>query len=246
MANPYGWKITGTYPGHLSPYSRVLAGWLNYIEIVVDGVYAIQPSETSSQVYIIRQGFPDGEYLLIENRQPVKWDGDWPGNGVIIWHVDELAPGMTKRSWPGKAGWPADHYRVAVLQADGNYNLEKGENNGDKNDFWVQGMTLGPSSAKWPNTMAYQGGVLRETGISITILSKPGFIMNFLVEGLSGSLAPQPPSVPTDDDQVPVPEAPGLEVFEGENEPGTGSTVAWVLSMLGGLTVVLGLMAVLL
>jgi immune inhibitor A len=246
MANPYGWKINPAIPGHMGPYSREVCGWLTYIEITQDGVYAIQPSEMSSQIYVIRQGFPDGEYLVIENRQQVKWDMDWPGNGVIIWHMDELAPLQTKRSWPGKAGWPADHFRVAVLSPDGNYDLEKGNNLGDKTDFWIQGMTLGPSSSEWPNTMAYQGGNLLETGISITILSRPGFIMNFQVSGLSGSLTPGPP----DDPDAPVSSNESDGVLKGldgaQHGPSTGSTIAWVLSMMGGLTVVLGLMAVLL
>jgi immune inhibitor A len=247
MANPYGWKINPAIPGHMGPYSREVCGWLTYIEITQDGVYAIQPSEMSSQIYVIRQGFPDGEYLVIENRQQVKWDMDWPGNGVIIWHMDELAPLQTKRSWPGKAGWPADHFRVAVLSPDGNYDLEKGNNLGDKTDFWVQGMTLGPSSSEWPNTMAYQGGNLLETGISITILSQPGFIMNFQVSGLSGSLSPGPP----DDPDAPVSSNASDEVLQGLDgaqygpNTNTGSTIAWILSMLGGLTVVAFLMVVL-
>jgi hypothetical protein len=248
MANPYGWKVNPGIPGSMGPFSRVAAGWLNYIEIVEDGVYAIQPSAVSSQLYVIKEGFSaDGsEYLVIENRQQVKWDADWPANGLVIWHIDEKAPGQTKRSWPGKAGWPADHFRVAVLSPDGNYDLEKGNNLGDKTDFWVQGMTLGPSSNEWPNTMAYQGGNLRETGISITVLSQPGFIMNFKVSGLSGSLSPGPPEAapesPNETDGV-----PGLESADrNQKGTGTGSTIAWVLSMMGGLTVVLGLMAVLL
>jgi hypothetical protein len=241
MANPYGWRINPAIPGHLGPFSRVIAGWLTYIEIVEDGVYAIQPSQMSSQIYVIRQGFPSGEYLVIENRQQVKWDADWPSNGVIIWHMDELAPLQSARSWPGKAGWPAEHFRVAVLAPDGNYDLEKGNNLGDSGDFWTQGDTLGSNPNVWPNTASYQGGNLQETGISITILSKPGFIMNFQVSGLSGSLTPAPPEGASDEtDEV-------LDVSVGAPDgPGTGRTIAWVLSMLAGLTTVVGLMAVLL
>jgi immune inhibitor A len=246
MSNPYGWRVNPGIPGSMGPYSRVLAGWLNYIEITVNGVYAIQPSEMSSQLYVIREGFPEGEYLVIENRQQVKWDSDWPANGLVIWHIDEAAPLQTRRGWPTKAGWPADHFRVAVLSPDGNYDLEKGNNLGDVTDFWVQGMTLGPSSNEWPNTMAYQGGNLRETGISITILSQPGFIMNFKVSGLSGSLSPGPPeSAPGAPNEADG--APALESADrAKDGPSTGSTIAWVLSMMGGLTVVLGLVSLVL
>jgi hypothetical protein len=240
MANPYGWRVNPAIPGHLSPFSRVIAGWLTYIEIVEDGVYAIQPSEMSSQIYVIRQGYPEGEYLVIENRQQVKWDADWTSNGAVIWHVDEQAPLQSTRSWPGRAGWPADHFRVAVLAPDGNYDLERGNNLGDSGDFWTQGMTLGLDPNVWPNTAVYQGGNLQETGISITILSKPGFIMNFKVSGLSGSLTPAlPPGAPEGAPNVPD---EVLEVSEGAPDgTGTGRTIAWVLSLLAGLSTVAGI-----
>lgn len=237
MASPYGWTVNPNFPGHMGPSSRSAAGWLNYIEIVQNGVYAIQPSEMSSQVYMISEGFPDGEYLLIELRQKIKWDADFGGNGILIWHVDELAPKMTLRGWPGKQGWPRDHYRIAVLQADGNYDLEKGNNLGDAGDFWTTGQVLGPGPNEWPNTMSYQNGNQRSTGISIEILSKVGLIMNFRVSGLTSSLAPGPP------DGEAGGGAPVLQGFEGSPDgPETGHVVAWVLAMLGSLVTVVGLM----
>jgi hypothetical protein len=214
-----------------------MSGWLDYIELVENGVYAIQPSEMSSQVYVIREGFPEGESLVIELRQQIKWDADFGGSGILIWHIDELAPKQTLRGWPGKPGWPRDHYRVALLQADGLYSLEKGENLGDPGDFWTKGMVLGPSADKWPNTMSYQGGTLRSTGITIEILSKSGFIMNFKVTGITNSFAPAPP----EDEMGGL--APSLRGFEGEE---TGSAIAWLLAMMGSLVTVVGLMVFLL
>jgi hypothetical protein len=75
------WRVLVTYnrkhnekiPGHLDPFSRVAATWLDPIEIKEDGYYPIQPSEISSQVYMIKKNFPEGEYLYIENRQPMLW-----------------------------------------------------------------------------------------------------------------------------------------------------------------------------
>ena len=73
MSSSFGWKRHLARPGHLSPHSRVVAEWLEPIEITVDGAYPIQASEFSSQIYVIKQNFPDNEHLYIENRQPVKW-----------------------------------------------------------------------------------------------------------------------------------------------------------------------------
>lgn len=137
--------------------------------------------------YKLSANFPANEYLLIENRQPVKWDGTWQSGGIVIYHVDEMAPLQLNRGYPGSPGWPQYHYRVAILQADGRYDIEKGVNLGDVDDLYTKGMSLGSNTTTWPNTASYQGD-LTETGITITVLSDPGFIMLFRVDGLGTSL----------------------------------------------------------
>ena len=72
MSAPFGWWRDLTIPGHAGVYSKWLAGWLNPIEIYGDGFFPIQAGEYSIQAYIIKKNFPQGEYLLIENRQPIK------------------------------------------------------------------------------------------------------------------------------------------------------------------------------
>lgn len=57
----------------MNAFSRIFIGWLEPIELTKDGFYAIQPAELTSQVYVIRKGFRQGEYLLLENRQPYQW-----------------------------------------------------------------------------------------------------------------------------------------------------------------------------
>jgi M6 family metalloprotease-like protein len=73
MSNLHGWRQNGYIPGHMNAFSRALIGWLEPVPITQDGFYAIQPCELSSQIYVINKGFPAGEYLYIENRQPYKW-----------------------------------------------------------------------------------------------------------------------------------------------------------------------------
>ena len=187
MANSYGWTQNPAFPGILSTYSRHLVGWVNPIPITTDGVYPIQSAEVSSMAYKLSANFPANEYLLIENRQPVKWDGTWQSGGIVIYHVDEMAPLQLNRGYPGSPGWPQYHYRVAILQADGRYDIEKGVNLGDVDDLYTKGMSLGSNTTTWPNTASYQGD-LTETGITITVLSDPGFIMLFRVDGLGTSL----------------------------------------------------------
>lgn len=81
MASSQGWDFSPKTPGHMDGWSRERIGWLEYIDIEYDGYYAIQPLEVSGQVYRIKKGFPDGEYLIIENKQPIKFDSDVPNGG---------------------------------------------------------------------------------------------------------------------------------------------------------------------
>lgn len=233
MSSLFGWNRDLAHPGSLSAYSRMLAEWLEPVELVQDGTYAVQAAEISSQIYKISKNFPDGEYLLIENRQPVKWDGDWPTGGIVIYHVDEKANKQRNRGYPGHRDWPAHHYRVAVVQADGMHGIELGISPGDSGDFFREGMTIGPNrdGQTFPNTDAYQGGDVKQTGIEITVTSKSQFIMQIEVSGLSGSNA-----LPFD-----FPGDPSAVDTSIRADPiTTGGVLGWILAVLDGLSHMLG------
>ena len=112
------------------------------------------------------------------------------------------------------------HYQVAVLGADGRYNLERGDNVGDVGDFWLEGMSLGPGNGRvFPNTDAYQFGSIRSTGITIHDIRKDDTIMTFRVSGLTETAAPtylNPPTAaptmaPLPNDETVSPAAPDME-----------------------------------
>jgi hypothetical protein len=169
----------------MGPFSKIQAGWVTPIDVLADGIFAVQPAEISHQIYKISAGFPEGEYLLIENRYKMKWESDWPAQGIVIWHVDEMMPLQQFLNYPGSTGdftWPAFHYRVSVLQADGNYDIEKGVNLGDEGDFWAKDQVLGPGPDTWPNTDSIQGAHY-QTGVSIAIQSDPSFIIQIQITG---------------------------------------------------------------
>jgi immune inhibitor A len=166
----------------MSPFTRAIAEWIVPIEITQNGYYPLQASEASSQVYKISQNFPDGEYLLIENRQPILWDADWDGGGVVIYHVDENKADQSTRGYPDHDNWPADHYMISVVQQDGNYGIETGESPGDASDFWTIDMVLSPGGDI--STDAISSGTQVQTGITIRVRTVSQFIMSFQVEGL--------------------------------------------------------------
>ena len=62
-----------------------------------------------------------------------------------------------------------------MLQADGNYDLEKNVNIGDAGDIWLPGMKLAPGDGKtFPNSDSYQGGNIQKTGVTIEVLELRG------------------------------------------------------------------------
>lgn len=180
MANSWGFDGSQLYPPHFSPWSKEFLGWVTPTVIDTAGSYSLEQAEFSPSVFRIDEGFPANEYLLIENRQPVGFDGSMPQGGLVVWHIDDSA-GYHTQGYPGQAGWPGNgnHYRVAVLQADGDYDMEKNLNRGDAGDVYRAGgvSTLGPNTT--PNTDAYQNGNIIETGITLSSISAAGANMNF-------------------------------------------------------------------
>lgn len=135
-----GFSGEGHAPSHFSPWAKVQLGWLKTKELTNSGTYTIKQVEHYSDVYKIQQGFPKGEYLLIENRQPVGFDRDLPGGkgGLAIWHIDDNKKHNRQPGHPDLPGWPENgaHYRVALLQADGRFDLERGKGFGDEHDLF--------------------------------------------------------------------------------------------------------------
>jgi M6 family metalloprotease-like protein len=188
MANSWGFDGRQQCPPQLSPWSKKQLGWIDPVDISQTGQYQIGQSATNNDYYVISEGFPTDEYLLIENRQNAVIDCALPQGGLAIWHIDERAD-FNEEGYPGKR-WPKDgkHYRVALAQADGNFDLERGANRGDAGDVHhgggVDAMAPGPDGH--PNTDAYQRGRIVVTGHTISNISAAGPVMTFCLNGCGG------------------------------------------------------------
>jgi M6 family metalloprotease-like protein len=228
MGNAWGFDGSQKYPPHLSAWSKIQLGWLEAAE-PTQGQNLIEATEiqnpTLPQVYKITKNFPDGEYILIENRQRIGFDSAMPQGGLVIWHIDEKA-GLNQEGHPFQPSWPqnGNHYRVAVLPADGQYQLERMRNRGDGQDvFHAQGVNQLTScrthpSCQYPNTNSYQYGNIIATDISISKISNSGTIMSFHHSSPIKTDAPttKPSSAPTDSPTFP-PLFVEIDVSKSEN-----------------------------
>ena len=194
MSDSWGFDGSQYFPPMLSAWSKLELGWVTPATLNFSGDFTLRQSWQYADVYKIELGSPS-EYLLIENRQPGSYDKLLPLGGLAIWHVDDYMYlyGNSREGYPGQAGnWPANglHYHVALLQADGKYDLEKGKNRGDYLDLFrydyyfgvdylYPSETSNPMIGPFPNTDSYRVGVVQRTGHFISGISATSSEMTF-------------------------------------------------------------------
>ena len=181
-------------PPHFSAWCRVFLGWAAPTVLNAPGTYTAYQAESNfPSVFKITQGYPAGEYLLIENRQKTAYDVNIPQGGLAIWHIDEnITTNNDVEGNPSQLGWPdnGQHFKVALLQADGLYNLERlgvdvplvpiyNGNKGDAGDLYRGGSVDEINMHTVPSTDAYKGGLVHPTTNRISQISASSITMTF-------------------------------------------------------------------
>jgi immune inhibitor A len=123
---PWGGK--GNRPSRMSCWCLSKLGWIK--PKVITAKRSIQLNtleEKNTECYRLwRKGATGREYFLLENRQAKGLDAALPGSGLAVWHIDER---QSNNNNPLA-------YLVALLQADGNQDLELLKNSGDGGDLF--------------------------------------------------------------------------------------------------------------
>jgi hypothetical protein len=164
----------GDCPVHPDAWSKIQQGWVT--PTLVAGTRAgevMAPVARAAAIYQLLPGtVTSGEYFLVENRQKVGFDRGLPAEGLIIWHVDASQAENTDECYPGGPPCSAYHYKIAVVQADGEYYLERGINRGDTGDPWPGSTSkfLFDASST-PNSNRYDGSA---SGVSIAGIGVSG------------------------------------------------------------------------
>lgn len=157
------WNGGGDIPAHPSAWCKANQGWVTVNTVTTSGTLTIQDVKMSHSVNRLwKSGGGGNEYFLLENRQRTGFDAALPGEGLLIWHIDEGQPGNTDEN----------HYKVALEQADNLRDLEMDRNRGDAGDPYPG--TTGNTSFTGSSSPSSNSYANQPTCVSVTQISVPG------------------------------------------------------------------------
>jgi immune inhibitor A len=161
------WNSNGDVPAHPSAWCKVNQGWASVQTHTANGVVSIADVKTSHTVHRLwKDGAPGNEYFLLENRQRTGFDTHLPGDGLLVYHVDEAIATNANENHP----------KVKLMEADGQRHLHNGANRGDAGDSYPgsSGNTAFNGTSN-PNSKSY-GNV--DTCVAITNIGPSGPTMS--------------------------------------------------------------------
>jgi immune inhibitor A len=170
------WGNGGDTPVHPSAWCKVNQGWVSVVTPTTNGTVTFADVKASHAVHRLwKDGAPGSEYFLVENRQRTQFDAFLPGQGLLVWHVDETISGNADER----------HYKVALVQADNRKDLEGGRNRGDAGDPYPgsAGNTAFTATSA-PNSKSYNGA---DTCVAITSVAPSGATMTARVSVRCGT-----------------------------------------------------------
>ena len=171
------WNGGGAIPAHLDAWSKIRLGFVRVDTVRSNRLnQAIPAVEDSGVVFRLwTNGNTGNRYFLVENRRLKKFDRALPGEGLLIYHVDDARPNNNNEWYPGQNY--LYHYKVALEQADGRWDLEHGTNRGDAGDPWP-GTTNNRDFHNYstPDSKDY-GNPMVTTYVGVMNISNPGDIM---------------------------------------------------------------------
>lgn len=137
----------GDTPSHLSAWGKLKLGWASASQ--VESLLVAEEIEQAASKADIYRFVAGTEYFLVENRNRSGFDTGLPGSGLAIWHIDDTKGSNTAECIP-PTNCAMNHYKVALVQADNLFHLEKKANRGDAGDLF-SGTT---GKAKFDDTTA--------------------------------------------------------------------------------------------
>jgi len=156
----------GDIPAHPSAWCKANQGWVSTVVQTANADVTIPDVKTSNKVHRLwKDGTGGQEYFLVENRQRTKYDQGLPGDGLLIWHIDDSVSSNTNEVHP----------KVKLMEADGLHQMQSGINRGNAGDTFP-GSTNNRSftDTSNPNSKSYASV---KTCVSVTNISNSGATM---------------------------------------------------------------------
>lgn len=124
-----GYGGRGSNPVEPCAYLKYISRFSNTttLEVYQTGLIA---TAGINQIYKFENENNPDEYFLVENRYRGNRDNNLPDSGLALWHIDANGHNNQEQMTYSL------HYKVALVQADGNFDLENDTNNGDTTDLW--------------------------------------------------------------------------------------------------------------
>jgi M6 family metalloprotease-like protein len=166
--NTTGPGVSGANPGNLDAWSRQFLGFDNPTPAPA-GHYTLAPvTRGGGSLKIWSNGEPGTEYFLVENRTKEGSDASLPGEGLLVYHIDDTKMDNIDG---------ASNYRVRVVQADNQDQLGAGANYGDPADFFPG--TTNNHSLTESTSPSSRDFSLSDTGIRITNITYAADTVSF-------------------------------------------------------------------
>lgn len=120
-------QVLGSHPGGLDAWSRQYLGFDAPDVATTPGRYTLAPvTEGGGSLKVWSNGEPGTEYFLVEYRKASGPDQYLPGDGLLVYHVDDTKTDNLSGALSG--------YRVSLVQADSLFPLELESPSGDFGD----------------------------------------------------------------------------------------------------------------
>jgi immune inhibitor A len=169
----------GDVPAHPSAWCKAEQGWVTVQNQTGKQTVDVKDVKDDFTVYRLwKEGEDSQEYFLVENRQKTGYDTELPSDGLFVYHIDDALDSNSDES----------HYKVGLVQADDQRDLERNANQGDSGDPYPgSSANRELTGASMPDTNAFSGAA---TGVAITSIGDSGASMS--VEFDVGESEPPP------------------------------------------------------
>jgi immune inhibitor A len=140
----------GDVPAHPSAWCKKNQGWVTVTTPSTNVSVTIDDVKTSGTILRLWKNGDQSslEHFLAENRGRKGYDRALPGEGLLVWHIDDALDSNRDEN----------HYKVALVQADGRRDLERTANRGDAGDAYPGATGNARITAKTtPSSRSYAG-----------------------------------------------------------------------------------------